>query len=190
MIKNDEFAKDEIKRKVLILLNMNTIVQHIWNEVRAENTEKLMPIFDTEIPIRSTSQVRPWYTSKPCEIVDKSHISHCVYDSGWEATEAYTLEKSSLVDSFVKNDHLGFCIMYNHKGIIRNYFPDFIIKLSNGSHLILETKGKDSLQNQTKRKFLNEWVKAINNQGGFGVWNSDISFDPSDVESILNKYIV
>ena len=188
VIKNDEFAKDEIKRKVLILLNMNTIVQHIWNEVRAENTEKLMPIFDTEIPIRSTSQVRPWYTSKPCEIVGKSHISHCVYDSGWEATEAYTIEKSSLVDSFVKNDHLGFCIMYNHKGIIRKYFPDFIIKLSNGSHLILETKGIDSLQNQTKRKFLEEWVKAINNQDGFGVWNSDVSFDPSDVEGILNKY--
>tara|TARA_Y100001970_G_C14242911_1_gene866021 strand:+ start:1556 stop:4324 length:2769 start_codon:yes stop_codon:yes gene_type:complete len=188
VIKNDEFAKDEIKRKVLILLNMNTIVQHIWNEVRAENTEKLMPIFDTEIPIRSTSQVRPWYTSKPCEIVGKSHISHCVYDSGWEATEAYTIEKSSLVDSFVKNDHLGFCIMYNHKGIIRKYFPDFIIKLSNGSHLILETKGVDSQQNQTKRKFLEEWVKAINNQGGFGVWNSDVSFDPSDVEGILNKY--
>ena len=188
VIKNDEFAKDEIKRKVLILLNMNTIVQHIWNEVRAENTEKLMPIFDTEIPIRSTSQVRPWYTSKPCEIVGKSHISHCVYDSGWEATEAYTIEKSSSVDSFVKNDHLGFCIMYNHKGIIRKYFPDFIIKLSNGSHLILETKGVDSLQNQKKRKFLEEWVKAINNQGGFGVWNSDVSFDPSDVEGILNKY--
>ena len=33
---------------------MNTIVQHIWNEVKTENTEKLMPIFDTEIPIRST----------------------------------------------------------------------------------------------------------------------------------------
>ena len=188
VIKNDEFSKNEIKRKVLILLNMNTIVQHIWNEVKTENTEKLMPIFDTEIPIRSTSQVKPWYTSKPCEIVGKSHISHCVYDSGWEVAEAYTIEKSSLVKSFVKNDHLGFCIMYNHKGIIRRYFPDFIIKLSNGSHLILETKGRDSLQNQTKIKFLEQWVKAINNQGGFGVWNSAISFDPSDLEGILNKY--
>ena len=78
--------------------------------------------------------------------------------------------------------------MYNHKGIIRRYFPDFIIKLSNGSHLILETKGRDSLQNQTKIKFLEQWVKAINNQGGFGVWNSAISFDPSDLEGILNKY--
>ena len=53
--------------------------------------------------------------------------------------------------------------MYNHKGIIRRYFPDFIIKLSNGSHLILETKGIDSLQNQTKIKFLEEWVMELLN---------------------------
>ena len=104
---------------------MNKIIQHIWTEIRAENTQKLTPIFDREKPIRSTSDVRTWYTSKPCEWTDKSHISHCVYDSGWEASEAYFLDKSDLVESFVKNDHLGFYILYNHKGVIRKYYPDY-----------------------------------------------------------------
>ena len=188
-IKYDLFYRDNSKRKILIILNMNKIIQHIWTEIRAENTQKLTPIFDRERPIRSTADVRTWYTSKPCEWTDKSHISHCVYDSGWEASEAYFLDKSNLVESFVKNDHLGFYILYNHKGVIRKYYPDFMIRLANGEYLILETKGVDSQQNKTKREFLNEWVNAINNHGGFGKWNWNVSFHPSDMEQILKKYL-
>jgi type III restriction enzyme len=187
-VKNDLFNHDDTKKKVLIMLNMNKVIQHIWNEIRAENTEKLTPVFDKENPIRSTADVRTWYTSKPCEWTKKSHISHCVYDSGWEADEAYILDKSNKVESFVKNDHLGFTILYNHKGVIRKYYPDFIIRLTNGEYLVLETKGKDSPQNKTKREFLGEWVKAVNTQGGFGKWHWDVSFHPSDVSGILEKH--
>ena len=181
-VKNDLFHQDNSKRKILIILNMNKIIQHIWTQIRAENTEKLSAVFDKERPIRSTGDMRTWYTSKPCEWLDKSHISHCVYDSGWEASEAYFLEKSDLVKSFVKNDHLGFFILYNFNGVIRKYYPDFMIRLKNGEYLILETKGVDSQQNQTKREFLNEWVKAVNTHGGFGKWNWVVSFHPSDIE--------
>ena len=186
-IKHDLFHQDNSKRKVLILINMNKIIQHIWTTIRTENTQKLIPIFDREKPIRSTSDVRTWYTSKPCEWTDKSHISHCVYDSGWEASEAYFLDRSDLVESFVKNDHLGFYILYNHNGVIRKYYPDFMIRLSNGEYLILETKGIDNQQNKTKREFLNEWVKAVNNHSGFGKWYCRVSFHPSDMEHILKK---
>ena len=186
-IKNDLFNQDNSKRKILIILNMNKIIQHIWTEIRAENTKKLSAIFDKEKPIRSTSDVRIWFTSKPCEWTNKSHISHCVYDSDWEANEAYFMDKSDLVSSFVKNDHLGFAILYNHKGVIRKYYPDFIIRLSNGENLVLETKGIDSQQNKTKREFLNEWIKAVNTQGGFGKWNWAVSFHPSDIENKLKE---
>ena len=187
-IKNDLFHHDHIKRKILIILNMNKIVQHIWSAIRTENTKKLTPVFDKEKPIRSTEDVRPWYTSKPCEWVEKSHISHCVYDSNWEASEAYFFDKSKLVESFVKNDHLGFTILYNYKGVIRKFYPDFIIRLVSGAYLIIETKGIDSQQNQVKREYLNEWVKAVNNHGGFGKWYSDVSFHPSDIERLLKQY--
>jgi len=93
-IKHDPFHQDNSKRKILIILNINKIIQHIWTEIRVENTQRLTAIFDKERPIRSTSNVRTWYTSKPSEWVDKSHISHCAYDSGWEASEAYFLDKS------------------------------------------------------------------------------------------------
>jgi len=188
-IKNDLFHQDDTKLKILIILNMNKIVQHIWSELRAVNTEKLTPIFDNEKPIRSTEGVRIWYTSKPCEWTDKSHISHCVYDSGWEASEAYFFDKSELVESFVKNDHLGFAILYNFKGVIRKFYPDFIIRLTNGEYMVLETKGIDSQQNKTKREYLNEWVNAVNNHGGFGKWHWGVSFHPNDIESILKNML-
>ncbi|HOG19942.1 MAG TPA: DEAD/DEAH box helicase family protein [Bacteroidales bacterium] len=186
-IKHDLFHQNNSKRKILIMLNMNKIIQHIWTQIRSENTERLTAIFNKENPIRSTRDMRTWYTSKPCEWVAKSHISHCVYDSSWEASEAYFLEKSDLVKSFVKNDHLGFFILYNFNGVIRKYYPDFLIRLVNGEYLILETKGVDNQQNQAKREFLNEWVNAVNVHGGFGKWNWDVSFHPADMEEKIKK---
>jgi type III restriction enzyme len=111
-----------------------------------------------------------------------------VYDSGREASEAYFLEKSDLVKSFVKNDHLVFFILYNFNGVIRKYYPDFMIRLINDEYLILETKGVDSQQHQTKREFLKEWVNAVNTHGGFGKWHWDVLSHPSDMKNFLNKY--
>ncbi len=188
-IKHDLLNQVENKRKILLILNMNKIIQHIWSSIRAENTERLMPVFDKERPIRSTSDVRTWYTSKPCEWNEKSHINHSVYDSTWEASEAYKLDKSEFVESFVKNDHLGFTIYYNYKGVIRKYYPDFIIKLTNGHCLVLETKGQDNQQNQTKREYLEEWINAVNTHGGFGKWRWEVSFDPGDLEEKLKAFV-
>lgn len=188
IIKSDLFGIEEWKKRILIMLNMNKIVQHIWNLIRAENTEEVKPVFDSEYPIRSTGHMKSWSTSKPCEWTQKSHINHVVIDSTWEASEAYVFDKNKLVQSFVKNDHLGFTIHYNYQGIIRKYYPDFIIKMSNGKYLVLEIKGQDDERNRTKRAYLKEWTKAVNTQGGFGEWHSDVSFHPSDIEGIIKKY--
>lgn len=188
-IKNPLFNQDEVRKRILIMLNMNKVIQHIWNEIRADNTTQLTPVFDKEHPIRSTADVRTWWTSKPCENFNKSHINFTVVDSKWEYLEAKTINGSNSVDSFVKNDHLGFAVIYNYQGVIRRYFPDFIIKLKNSGHLILETKGQDTDQDKTKRAFLDEWCNAVNQYGGFGKWRWVVSFDPNDLEMILQKTI-
>jgi hypothetical protein len=54
--------------------------------------------------------------------------------------------------------------------------------------LVLETKGQDTEQDQVKRRFLVEWVKAVNQHGGFGVWNWEVSKNPSDLPDILARY--
>ena len=186
-IKNPLFNQEETRRRILIMLNMNKVIQHIWNEIRANNTMELTPVFDKEKPFLSTADVRTWWTSKPCENFSKSHINFTVVDSDWEFLEARNINDKSDVISFVKNDHLGFAILYNHEGVIRKYYPDFIIKFKNGQHLILETKGQDTDQDKTKRSFLDEWCKAINQHGGFGMWRWAVSFDPNDLDEIINN---
>ena len=185
-IKNPLFNQDEARKRILIMLNMNKVIQHIWNEIRAVNTTELTPIFDKEHPIRSTDDVRTWWTSKPCENLTRSHINFTVTDSDWELLEARRIDEDEKVVSFVKNDHLGFAILYNYQGVIRKYYPDFLIKLSNGTHLVLETKGQDNEQNKTKRAFLDEWCRAVNQHGGFGKWQWAVSFDPNDIDALIS----
>ena len=129
------FNQDPLRRRIVLTL------------IRFENTQALALVFDTEQPIRSTGDMRSWYTGKPCELTSRSHI----------------------------------------KGVVRKYRPDFLIRLASGTMLVLEVKGQDSPEDRTKREFLAEWVRAVNEHGGFGRWAWDISFHPKDVRGILNR---
>lgn len=182
------FAEDDLRRRIVITLNMTRLVQHIWEAIRFENTEALEPVFDDEHPIRSTADMRPWYTGKPCEMTTLSHINFCVYDSTWEASESFELDHNDNVAAWAKNDHLGFEILYVFKGVVHKYRPDFLIRLKSGDMLVLEVKGQDSQESQTKREFLDEWVKAVNAHGGFGEWMWDVSRHPKDVVGILENH--
>jgi type III restriction enzyme len=182
------FAQNELRRRLVIALNMNKLVQHLWNAIREENTERLVPVFDDNHPRRSTADMQPWYTGRPCERTRRSHVNFCVYDSTWEATEAFELDRNELVDAWVKNDHLGFDVLYSFQGVVRKYRPDFLIRLRSGTILVLEVKGQDSVADQTKRQVLAEWVKAVNGVGDFGHWAWDVSRHPKDVAKILARH--
>lgn len=181
------FNRDPLRRRIITTLHMSTIAEHLKQAIHFDNTEALLPIFDTERPIRATGDMLPWYTGKPCEHVEHSHINMCVFDSRWEASEAFELDRSSHVAAWVKNDHLGFEITYSFRGIIRKFRPDYLVRLASGKMLILEVKGQDNQEQQTKREFLSEWVRAINAQGGFGTWAADVSRYPSDIHEILQR---
>ena len=179
------FYQDELRRRLIITLNMSRLVQHVFDAVRQENTEQLEPVFDHEHPIHSTGEMRPWYTGKPCERTKKSHINVCVYDSTWEASDAFILDDSPAVAAWVKNDHLGFEIPYLYQGVVHKYRPDFLVRLTSGEMLILETKGQDSEQDQVKRRYLDEWVQAVNAYGGFDHWRWAVAHHPGEIRGIL-----
>ena len=183
------FYQDEVRRRLLITLNMTKVVQHLWEAIRFENTERLEPVFDRDQPIRSTGHMRPWETARPCEATLRSHINYCVHDSAWEASEAFVLDHAAEVTAWVKNDHLGFEVLYVHRGVVRKYRPDFLIRLRSGEMLVLETKGQDTDQDRTKRRFLDEWVRAVNAHGGFGRWSSDVSLAPGDIRDTLARHL-
>lgn len=181
------FYNEELPRRLIITLNMTRIVQHIWGAIKQENTEKCLPIFDSDKPIKSTGDMRTWYTGKPCERTKKSHINVCVYDSSWEASDAFVLDNTEHVSAWVKNDHLGFEILYIYRGIVSKYRPDFLVRLANGDMLILETKGEESDKDKVKFTYAEEWVNAVNSHGGFGKWQFAVASKPGDIKDILIK---
>ena len=101
------FLRDDLKRRLIITLNMTKVVQHIWEAIRFENTESLEPVFDRDRPIRSTGDMGTWYTGRPCEPTARSHINFCVYDSTWEASEAFTLDHAPEVAAWAKKRSPG-----------------------------------------------------------------------------------
>jgi len=181
------FNHDELRRRLVLTLNMSKIVRHIGDSIRHFNTEALSLVFDRDHPIQSTHDVRPWYTSKPCELAPRCHISHCVYDGTWESCEEFEIQRNLAVSVRVKNDHLGFEIVYVYNGVVHKYRPDFLIRLTNGVMLVLEVKGQDTQKDRTKRSFLDEWVRAVNAHGGFGRWEWDVSKEPREIAGILAK---
>ncbi len=182
------FYQDELRRRLIITLNMSRVVQHVWEAVRQENTERLTPVFDRDHPIRFTGEMRTWYTGKPCERTRRSHINVSVYDSTWEASDAFVLDDSDTVTAWAKNDHLGFEVLYVYRGVVRKYRPDFLIRLVSGEALILETKGLDTEQDRVKRGYLAEWTQAVNALGGFGNWDWAVAHHPGEIKDILLKH--
>ncbi len=181
------FNQDEFRRRILLTLNMNKIVQHLWTGIRQENTECLELQLDRDNPIRSTGDMRAWYTGRPNELATRSHINRCVFDSTWESSHAFQLDRCPHVAAWVKNDHLGFEIVYVFRGVVLKYRPDFLIRLSSGKMLVLETKGRLTEQDRAKLDALREWCQAVNQHGGFGVWDSAVSESPSDILAVLTS---
>ena len=179
------FDQSDIARRLVITLNMTRLVQHVWDAVRVENTERLEPVFDRSHPIRSTADMPTWHTGKACHFTERSHVNMCVYDSAWEASEAFELDHNPQVEAWVKNDHLGFEVLYVYRGVVRKYRPDFIVRLKTGTMLVLETKGQPDQQSLVKRSALEQWTRAVNQHGGFGRWSSAMSTDPGDLKRIL-----
>ena len=184
----DLFAADDLKWRLVVALNMTRVVHNIWDAIRHENAARIEPVFDKDHPIRSTGDMRTWFTGKPCAPTIRSHINFCVFDSTWEASDAFALDHAPEVDAWVKNDHLGFEVFYVYRGVVRKYRPDFLIRLKSGDMLVLETKGRDSEQDRTKRKYLAEWVEAVNAHGGFGRWRWDVALHPGDIQGILVRH--
>ena len=183
------YHQESLRKRILISLNLDLIVQHLLRFVYEQNMERFEPVFDGDMPIGSTAYMRTWYTTKPCQPTVRSQISHVIFDeSAWEKYTADALEKSDVVEAYAKNDHLGFNIYYLWNGSKRRFIPDFLIELKNGKTLVLEIKGQDSEQNRAKRAALDVWVKGVNAKGGFGIWCHDVALKPEQVHDILIKH--
>ena len=150
------------RKDLVVMIKMNEIVNKVFSLIQKDSIEELSVIYNENSQFSSTGEIEEWWTKKKTALFKKTHMNQCVVDSSWEYTHARELDKNKEVLAWVKNDHLGFNIDYmDEKGKMRNYTPDFIIKLSNGDHLILEVKGIKKKRDVHKWDFMKNWCKAI-----------------------------
>ena len=180
--------QEPLRRRILIGMNMTRIVQHFWHAVASANTEQLTPVFDPERPIRSTGDMGVWYTGKPVGPARRSHINFCVYDGTFEPEAAAELDNSPDAAAWVKNDHLGFEVSYIHRGVVRRYLPDFLIRLRSGVNLVLEVKGQPKEVDESKWAYMRDWIEAVNTHGGFGAWAFDVLTPETDLRRLLYEH--
>ncbi len=94
------------------------------------------------------------------------------YDNEFELAFARFLDKADDLDAFAKLPEMfGFCIQYTDSlANIRNYYPDFIVRLKDGTHWIVETKGREDIEVAMKDNAAQNWCATATELTGVQ-WN-------------------
>ncbi|MBS1623145.1 MAG: DEAD/DEAH box helicase family protein [Bacteroidetes bacterium] len=154
-------------KRLLYFDEPKKIVDHIARGINPQNntTEFIRPVFNYYNKFSSTKYVNG-NTVKDVYDTVKSHVNYVVMDSDWEGICAKTLEEIKSVESYVKNQFLGFTISYTKDGKDRQYYPDFIarVKGKDGKYknLIIEISGMSKDKEEKKWFVENRWIPAVN----------------------------
>ncbi len=165
---------------------------------RYEHGEKaIKAILDPYNPTSSSRFVN-FTTAKDIYATDprRSHISHVVCDSSWEAELARVLETHPRVVAFAKNQGLGLEVPYRDGSTPRRYIPDMVVRLDDGNgpddllNMVLETKGYRRGDAQLKSETMKTmWVPGVNNLGTHGRWTFAEFIDVFEIEQGFAKLV-
>jgi len=172
-----EFIRDHLFEQAIAIDDLNTL----RNLSELEATRTVIETFKkkiNELTIKDkgdaeikdyikTRTTRPFVVKEQGYIVPKKSVfNKIIGDSGLELEFAGFLENCEDVISYVKNYMaVNFRLDYvNAKGDISNYYPDFIVKISESQYSIVETKGQEDLDVPLKMERLKQWCEDINKE--------------------------
>lgn len=134
-------------------------------------------VIETRIPellttARMLSATQPFATSKKVMESKNTVFNFVPCDNEFELAFARFLDKADDLDAFAKLPEMfGFCIQYTDSlANIRNYYPDFIVRLKDGTHWIIETKGREDIEVAMKDNAAQNWCATATELTGVQ-WN-------------------
>jgi type III restriction enzyme len=148
----------------------------------------LLPVLDRFQPEGSTAVVA-FTTAKPVEPTFKSHVNFAVCDSELERRISRELEADTRVQAYVKNDHLFCEIPYRFNGRTLRYVPDFLVRLDNGVHMLIEGKGRETAKDHAKETAARRWVAAVSGDGRWGSWRHAIVKDHRNTQKVIGAAV-
>lgn len=108
------------------------------------------------------SKTRPFVVNpKPYLVPARSVFNKIVADNDYELEFASFLEGCGDIVSFAKNSpSTGIRVEYQAaEGHIANYYPDFLVRESESDYWVIETKGREDIQDARKRERLEQWCQ-------------------------------
>lgn len=111
------------------------------------------------------SKSRPFVVKEQGYLVPKKSVfNKIVGDSQFELEFANFLEGCDDIISYAKNYFaVHFRIDYrNADGSISDYYPDFIVKVAPKQYYVVETKGREDLDDVLKIERLQQWCEDVN----------------------------
>ncbi len=164
------------------------IVSLLLDAIQPDDTQgeaPLLPRLNRYRPICSTAAVH-FKTVKPVVATQKSHINYVACDTNtWEQAAMFHLEASPHVVCYARNDRLEFNIPYEVYDQPHVYEPDFLVKLTNGTTLILEIKGQLHIDVESKHQAAKRWISAVNNWRKLGKWHFMVCRNPQELGQML-----
>lgn len=150
--KKIDLSKEEVVRAMSSNVASYVVIKEFEKALRQIIVEEKKPVLITTS--RMLSETLPFpYSKVHCMIESKKTIFNYVANHNeFEKAFANFLDKSNDIVSFAKlPEQFGFCIQYTDTlANIRNYFPDFIAVLKDGSHWVIETKGREDVDVKMK----------------------------------------
>jgi type III restriction enzyme len=166
------FVRDELFDRVVDLEDANTlrnlsevaVARTILESFKkAVNALTVRERGDAEIRDRiKLRETRPFVAKEQGYVVSKKSVfNRTLGDSGFELEFANFLEKCPDVEAYAKNYFaVGFKLDYvRADGNISDYYPDFFVRRSGGEMWIVETKGREDLNDPGKWERLKQWCK-------------------------------
>ncbi len=170
-----EFVTNYLFDKPVNLEDLNTLrnlseleVNKTIQETFKKKINELTVLDKGEAEIRDyikISKCRPFVAKDQQYLVPKKSIfNKIIGDSGFELVFASFLDNCDDIVSYVKNYFaVSFRLDYRTKeGDISNFYPDFIVKKSEKEIWIVETKGREDLDDPLKIDRLKQWCEDIN----------------------------
>ena len=204
-----EFIKDYLFKQTVNLEDMNTIKNLSKNHI----TKLIIDTFKKEInalilhekpetsvkssPIRLV-QTKPFVIKNQGFFVPKKSVfNKIIGDNNLELEFATFLDNCDDIISYTKNYFsVGFKLDYiDHERNLRNYFPDFLVKKSENEIYVVETKGREDLNDPLKIKRLKLFCSDVLKSGWSVKWGfvfvDEIGFKkyrPRNFQSLIDTF--
>ena len=153
-----ELEAPNTMRNLSELASTRTILESFKKAINALTVrEKGDAEIRDHIKLRET---RPFVVKEQGYVVSKKSVfNRTIGDSRLELEFASFLEDCADVESYAKNYlAVGFKLDYvKADGDISNYYPDFVVKLTGGEIWLVETKGREDLNDPGKWERLQQW---------------------------------